>query len=643
MLENQPHTIASIGSDAQSIAEANVLPCLVIDVEQGQIAGANTKAEKLLAHAPVKGQPVTELFPNQMADLIVFTGAVEHYGESWTRALHPVSGKGEAIDVELHGRALGNTGARLLALQLVDIQAYEGRAKAVMTNQVHARGLTEWDRVRDFFREMENENRLILDAAGEGIYGVNLEGKTTFVNNAAQDMLGWTADDLLGEDIHAMIHHHHIDGTSYPSRECPIYHSFRNEHVARVEDEVFWHKDGHPIQVEYVSTPIYDQKVLAGAVVIFRDITDRRESESKLRSAMEQIDALKTKLEQENEYLQEEIRSVRSHYDLVGSSPAILRTVAQVELVADTQSNVLITGESGTGKALVASAIHKASSRAKRPMIRINCAAIPSSTFESELFGHIRGAFQGALQDRTGKLELANGGTLFLDQVAEIPTELQGKILRTLQDKTLERMGENRTHKINVRVIASSSTDLAQALKNGSFRKDLYFYLNVFPIECQPLRNRSEDIPSLTRHFLKVTCERLNLPLPTLTKANVQQLQAYHWPGNVRELQNVIERGAILARGDKLVLDLPQTVAKTIGLSKAGTRNVQALSGEVLTEHKLDALHRQAIVDCLKRADGKISGQNGAAAIMGIRPTTFSSRVQKFKIQKSDWDLRTET
>lgn len=639
MLESQPNTTAQCFADAQIIADANVLPCLIIDVERGQIAGVNIKAEKLLARAPLRGQFVTELFPAQMADLIVFTGAVEHYGDSWTRALRPLSGKGEAIDIELHGRAIADNGRRLLALQLVDILAYEQRAKAVMTNQIHARGLTEWDRVRDFFREMENENRLILDAAGEGIYGINLEGKTTFVNNAAQEMLGWTANDLLGEDIHSMIHHHHVDGSSYPSRECPIYHSFRNEHVARVEDEVFWHKDGHPIQVEYVSTPIYDQRVLAGAVVIFRDITDRRENEKKLRSAMDEIDALKTKLEQENEYLQEEIRSVRSHYDLVGSSPAIMRTVAQVDLVANTQSNVLITGESGTGKALVASTIHKASDRAKRPMIRVNCAAIPSGTFESELFGHVRGAFHGALHDRTGKLELANGGTLFLDEVAEIPSDLQGKILRTLQDKTLERLGENRTHKINVRVIASSSTSLSQALENGIFRDDLYFHLNVFPIECQPLRNRSEDIPSLTRHFLKVACERLNLPLPTLTKANVQQLQAYHWPGNVRELQNVIERGAILARGDKLVLDLPKTVSTT----KTGVRHEPDLTGEVLSEDKLDALHRQAIIDCLRRAGGRISGENGAAAIMGIKPTTFSSRVQKFAIGKDEWHTQGET
>ncbi len=624
--------------DAELIANANVLPCIIIDVDGGGVVAANTKACAAIGMGDLACRTIADLFPDQMANLIVFTNAVEHFGESWTRALHtpnhhapkqPTSAAGpQMLELEVHGRSIHQDGQRLLVLQLIDIQAYDQRAKASVANQIYAQGLTEWDRVRDFFREMENENRLILDAAGEGIYGINLEGKTTFVNDAAQDMLGWTADDLLGQDIHAMIHHHHVDGSAYPSRECHIYHSFRNEQVARVEDEVFWHKDGHPIQVEYVSTPIYDQQVLAGAVVIFRDITERRENERKLLSAMQEIEALKIRLEEENAYLQQEIRSVQSHYDLVGSSPAILRTIAQVDLVAGTDSNVLITGEGGTGKALVASAIHNASDRAKRPMIRINCAAIPQASFESELFGHVRGAFQGALHDRTGRLELANGGTLFLDEVSEIPIDLQGKILRTLQDKTLERLGENRTHKINVRVIASSSTDLSAALRSGEFREDLYFHLNVFPIECCPLRERLDDIPALTMHFLKLVCERLKLPLPTVTKANMQQLQAYQWPGNVRELQNVIERGSILARGDKLVLDLPQSFASAS----------LDIGAEVLTEKKLEELHRQAIIDCLKRAGGKISGENGAAAIMGIRPTTFASRVSKFKIKTGDWE-----
>ncbi len=609
------------------LAQASVLPCLALNTFDGVIVAANDKAASLLNEPHLTGQKFSDYLPGLLPQLVVFTDAVDHFNDSWTRDLQLTPKNRDPLEVEVHGRMIRTDKTGFLLLQIIDMSAYEARTQKVLTKSLHSKGLMEWNRAKDFFREMENENRLILDAAGEGIYGINLEGKTTFVNNAAQNMLGWTADDLLGEDIHAMIHHHRLDGRLYPSRECPIYHSFRSERVNRVEDEVFWHKNGKPIQVEYVSTPIYDQQVLAGAVVIFRDITERRENEKKLHAAMEQIDALKTRLEQENEYLQEEIQSVRSHYDLVGSSPAILRTLAQIDLVADTQSNVLITGEGGTGKALVASAIHKSSSRARRPIIRINCAGIPGASFESELFGHVRGAFQGALHDRTGKLEIANGGTLFLDEISEIPIELQGKILKTLQEQSLERLGENRLHKIDVRLIASSSVNLEECVRNGTLREDLYFHLNVFPIECRPLRDRLADIPELTQHFLKVTCDRLNLPIPTVTKANIRQLTEYHWPGNVRELQNVIERGAILARGEKLVLELKKSTGR-----RARPEGLEILTEEQMIEHQISN-----IIACLRHSGGRVSGENGAAALLGIKPTTLYSRIKKFDISPDLW------
>lgn len=605
------------------IAKASVLPCVVLDTQSGLVAAANTLANQLFALENLVGQNFSKYLDGRLPEFIVFTEAVDHYQYSWTRNLAITDSHGKHTNAEIHGALIEVGTGSYLVLQFIDMDAYEARTKQVSNNNLHAKGLMEWNRARDFFREMEDENRLILDAAGEGIYGINLEGKTTFVNNAAQAILGWTQEDLLGNDIHEMIHHHHLDGSKYPSRECPIYHSFRNERVNRVEDEVFWHKNGRPIQVEYTSTPIYDQQVLAGAVVVFRDVSERRENERKLRIAMDQIQALRDRLEQENEYLQEEIQSVRSHFDLVGSSPAILRTIAQINLVADTQTNVLITGEGGTGKALVASAIHKSSSRAKRPLVHINCAGISSASFESELFGHVRGAFQGAIHDRTGRLEIANGGTLFLDEVSEIPIELQGKILETLQEQSFQRLGDNRTTKINVRVVASSNRDLAACIKNGTFREDLYFHLNVFPIECQPLRERSADIPDLTQYFLSLACERLNLKIPTVTKANMRQLQEYHWPGNVRELQNVIERGAILARGEKLVLDLKRTHGKTTSFDDK----------DILTEKQLNDLQIANINRCLKLTNGRVSGEDGAAELMGIKPTTLYSRIKKFGIR----------
>ena len=603
------------------LLDTSALPCIAVDIEEGLILAANHNARALLDVQTLQGERFSNFVPDSLGDLIVFTNAVEHYGQSSTRELALKTDKDETLKVEIHGRMLHQNAQKILVLLFIDIDAYETRTQSEMTSALHAKGLMEWNRAHNFFLEMESQNRLILDAAGEGIYGVDLDGKTTFVNNAAQEILGWTAEDLLGKDIHNMIHHHHLDGKIYPASDCPIYHSFRNELVNRIENEVFWNKEGQPIQVEYVSTPIYDQEVLAGAVVIFRDITERRESERKLNAAMAQIEALKTQLEQENEYLKEEILNVQSHYNIIGSSPAVLRTLAQVDLVAPTNSNVLITGEGGTGKTLVASAIHQASPRAKRPIVKINCAGISSERFDSELYGHIRGAFQGAVYDRTGKLEIASGGTLFLDEVSEIPFHLQGKVLKTLQEQSLERLGENRLNKIDVRVIASSTKDLTECIKQGTFREDLYFHLNVFPIQCHPLRERITDIPELTQHFLSLTCKELNLKIPHLTKANINQLSDYHWPGNVRELQNVIERGAILSRGEKLILNLQKT-----------RKSNEPENEDILTEDQLNDLQRQNIITCLKVTNGKVSGKNGAAEMLGIRPTTLYSRIKKLKI-----------
>ncbi len=234
------------------------------------------------------------------------------------------------------------------------------------TERLHRGGLIEWKRAHQFFSELEHQNQLILNAAGEGIYGVNAEGKTTFLNRAAQEMLGWTAEDLLGKPIHDIIHHHHLNGDLYHSHDCPIYRSFRFEQVNRIEDEVFWRKDGRPIRVEYVSTPIYDQQVLAGAVVIFRDITERKENEKKLRDALDEIANLRDRLEQENAYLQEAITTERAHHEIIGTSPAVRQLLTRIELVAGTDATVLISGEAGTGKALVANAIHEASPRRRR-------------------------------------------------------------------------------------------------------------------------------------------------------------------------------------------------------------------------------------------------------------------------------------
>jgi len=331
------------------------------------------------------------------------------------------------------------------------------------------------DRTDAAFDRIERENQPILRAAGEGIYGVNADGRTTFVNPAAERMLGWTAEELVGRDMHSLVHHSHPDGSHYADDTCPIYAAFRDGAIRHVENEKFFRKDGQSFWVEYTSTPIRDNGVLIGAVIVFRDVSQRRDADEKLRAAHEEVDRLRKRLELENAYLQEQIRIDGNHYGIIGRSAAIQKTLSQVALVAPTDATVLIAGESGTGKELVARAIHEDSRRANRPLIRVNCAAIPVDLFESEFFGHAKGAFVGALRDRIGRFELADGGTLFLDEIGEIPVPLQGKLLRVLQEGQFERVGEARTRRVDVRVIAATNRDLKALARRGSFREDLYF------------------------------------------------------------------------------------------------------------------------------------------------------------------------
>lgn len=433
----------------------------------------------------------------------------------------------------MRARFLGNA-PDLVLLLLIDLDLLEMRARIAETTGLHRAGLDEWKRAESFFAELERQNQLILNAAGEGIYGVNAEGKTTFVNRAAQEMLGWTTEDLLGRDIHSMIHHHHMDGDAYPAHDCPIYRSFRFEQVNRIEDEVFWRKDGKPIRVEYVSTPIYDQRVLAGAVVIFRDITERKEGERKLREALDEVAALRDRLEQENAYLQEAITTERAHHDIIGTSPAIRQVLSRIDLVAQTEATVMISGETGTGKALVATAIHKASPRSRRPLIHFKCGSVAPEAVEAELFGQIRGATPGAVRDKPGKLELAHGGTLFLDDVQELPVEHQGKLLHSLQSKTVTRMGDVRAKPVDIRVIAATTLPPEKAVSSGRLREDLLLHLNVFPVTCAPLRDRIEDIPLLATHILDIASRRLNRPAPVITEGTMAQMMRYDWPGNVK-------------------------------------------------------------------------------------------------------------
>ncbi|MCB2199096.1 sigma 54-interacting transcriptional regulator [bacterium] len=380
----------------------------------------------------------------------------------------------------------------------------------------------------------------------------------------------------------------------------------------------------------FIDRPIYEQ-IRTDGQTWRRIFTDQLASTIVNVRAFEEIDHLRSQLELENEYLREEVKIARKFGQIVGSSRALARVLDQVELVAPTEASVLILGESGTGKELIAQAIHENSTRQKKPLIRVNCPSVPRELFESEFFGHIRGAFTGAVKDREGRFQLANGGTLFLDEIAEIPFELQSKLLRVLQEGTLERIGEDRTRKVDVRIIAATNRDLKKEVEAGRFREDLFFRLSVFPIEVPALKDRLEDIPDLTRHFIADTSRRLGLPQPTLKQRHILQLQSYSWPGNVRELQNVIERAVILARGETLTFDfLPD-----IGLPKrVPVQPVEVASDEVVTEEEWNNRQRDNIRHALELSDWKIQGRDGAAELLGIKPTTLRSRMKALGIEK---------
>nr|WP_060850968.1 sigma 54-interacting transcriptional regulator [Methylobacterium aquaticum] len=620
-----------------AVFEAGAEAMLVLDPDANRIVDANGAASRLLGHARdvLIGMAASTLHPGQLPALIVFTQGVQAKGRWWTHTLTPRHGAGRVLSVETVGTVLPD---RLVLFTLFDLDERRQRQVDREADRHMRAGLSEWQRMERIFRDIERENQLILRAAGEGIYGVNAEGVTTFVNPAAERMLGWAAADLVGRDMHAAVHHTHPDGCHYPHRDCPIYAAFRDGAVHQVDDEVFWRRDGTSFPVEYTSTPIRDRGALVGAVIVFRDVSQRREADERLRHALAEVVSLRECLELENAYLKEEIRAGSHHQGIIGQSPAIEAIRRQIDLVAGTDATVLVTGESGTGKELIARAIHEASRRRGRPLIRVNCAAVPRELFESEFFGHARGSFTGALRDRVGRFELADGGTLFLDEVGEIPLDLQGKLLRVLQERSFERVGEERTRAVDVRLVAATNRDLKEEVRQGRFRGDLYFRLNVFPISATPLRERPEDIPLIAQHMLTGAAHRLGVPEPRLTEGDVRRLIRYGWPGNVRELENVIERGVILAQRGRLRLDLSEGEAEesTLGETAARPDHAVASSGHPpRSEAERRARDRSEIVEALALCDGKVFGPGGAAELLGIRPTTLASRIKSHGIKKA--------
>lgn len=452
----------------------------------------------------------------------------------------------------------------------------------------------------------------IIDNAQDLVYIYNREGKLIDYSNSVADTLGYSRRKL--------------DNATIFELDTGVTEDWWESHFTEIKEKgsvqmewILTKKDGTRFPVDVVANYMnYEGQDINCAVV--RDITKRKERDLKLYQALEEIKSLKNRLEDENEYLKEEISGKINANNIVCKSEVYEKVLEQVNLVAPTDTTVLITGESGTGKELLASALHNNSLRKDRSLIKVNCATLPKELFESELFGHKKGAFTGAVADKVGKFTLADGGTIFLDEIGEMPIDLQPKLLRVLQEGEFDEVGGSKTIKVDVRVIAATNRRLEDMIKEGTFREDLYYRLNVFPIYNIPLRGRKEDIPLLAQFFLEKYSAKAGKAFKRLSKKTIDSLMAYDFPGNIRELENLIERAVILESGTTLHTGswMPST-SKTIDTSNLLT---------------FEEVQKQHIIKILERTKGKVSGKNGAAGILDMNAKTLFAKMKKLGIEK---------
>jgi formate hydrogenlyase transcriptional activator len=477
--------------------------------------------------------------------------------------------------------------------------------------------ITERKRSEEALRRSEERLRLAIEATELGTFDVDL------VTGAVQD---------------SVIHRRHfgLPASGELDRQSfwQAVHPDDRERMEGVMAQITRPENGGRYQAEYRTRGLKDGQerwIAANGRIFFdeqgkavrmlgvtHDVTEQKRAEQKLRSALAEVEELKERLQEENVYLRQTVKVLHGHSRLVGNSAALMRSLGQVEQVAPTQSTVLLQGETGSGKEVLATAIHELSPRRERSMVCVNCASIPGSLIESELFGREKGAYTGALTRQIGSFELAQGSTLFLDEVGELPMEAQAKLLRVLETRQIQRLGNPKPIPVDVRIVAATNKSLDAAIREEKFRKDLYYRLNVFPIAVPPLRERTEDIPLLVWAFVEEFGKTFHKKIESISRRNMEALQAYAWPGNVRELRNVVERAMILATGPGLQIELPGVDSESAVPLARGMREVE----------------KQHILQVVKQTNWRIRGKAGAAEILGLKPTTLETRMAKLGIKR---------
>ena len=482
---------------------------------------------------------------------------------------------------------------------------------------VTLRDISERKKVDNALRDSEKKYKFLFDKSTVLNFITDITGIITEVNSTFLEIFGYSRNEIIGRNI--------IDFVIAEQREKAaeqLAKDFIGEESPEIDVDMLA-KDGSSRTILCSRGPalLYGGDAPAGFLLItLIDITDRKRAEEALKKTLLEVKTLKNRLQEENLYLQNEIKLSHNFEEIIGKSNAIKNILGKVEQVAATDSTVLILGETGTGKELIARAIHNISGRSDRPLVKVNCAALPANIIESELFGHEKGAFTGAYERKIGRFELANRGTIFLDEIGDLALDLQVKLLRILQDSEFERLGNSNTIRVDIRIIAATNRDLEKAIANSTFREDLYYRLNVFPIKVPSLRERKEDIPFLVNNFIKKFCKKIGRKIEIIPQQVTDALLSYDWPGNIRELENIIQRAVIVCRGKRLEAGdwMPQ-------------KRIATETQDFTTLEEMEKAHILKVLDSTR---WQVSGEKGTAKILGLNQNTLVSRMKKLNIRR---------